>query len=278
MKQLTSRRAKPVARAGSITLTIHGLVAFNDEVDGEVFAEKFSAFMKGLASSDEAANGERRHKFVISDLRKNTATAAISERPIKSVQGMQSGAEYYERSLEEIRQDSPAARLLPTSVVKSIASVSKGASEKFEFGEVKIGEDKIIRLDAFLFERAERVLADIKRKSASPFAYRGGAFSSFSGVLRAIDYQPTMKRGTIRLSAGDVPITCNIGKVPIEHIKEAIERPAVFYGLAHYDGISNLPTLFDIQFIELPNPGKGLARWGGKFSISQDDEERWDSN
>jgi hypothetical protein len=53
-----------------LTLTLHGLDQHNQDVDGEVFARKFTAFMRGLGKSDAFANEGRWHKFLISDLRK----------------------------------------------------------------------------------------------------------------------------------------------------------------------------------------------------------------
>lgn len=147
-----------------------------------------------------------------------------------------------------------------------------GNGKVVEYGEIKVGDQKVIRIDPFLASRAERVLADIKRQDAEPFSFEGSAYGSFDGILRAVDFQPAMKRGIIRLSAGDVAVQCNITGVPIEEISAALERRAVFYGLAHYDGKKGLPRLVDIQRIELVPSGSGLARWGGAFDINEADE------
>lgn len=256
---------------GNLTLTIHGLADFNGEVDGEVFAEKFSAFIKGLAISDETANGERRHKFVIAALIKNTATASIAEYQTKSGgHPTHSGIDYYEAGVEEVRLDSPAARLLPLELVRTIVTLNKGVGQRFEFGEIKAETGKVIRIDKYLADRAERVLADMRRKEGAALAFEGTAYGSFDGVLRAVDFQPTMKRGTLRLTAGDLPIVCNITHVSLEEITASLEKRAVVYGLAHYDGKGGLPKLLDIQRIEVMSATGDLNRWRGAFEVPSD--------
>lgn len=260
---------------GEITLTIHGLDAFNGEVDGEVFARKFSAFMKGLALADLMANGERRHQFMISALVKNTATASVAEREFKAGPPRVSSVGKYEDSIEEIRRDSAAARLLPSDFVRTVATLNKGVGSKFEFGEIKIarGDGNVIRIDSFLAERAAKVLRDIERQAGSVGRFAGTAFGSFDGILKAVDYQPEMKRGILRLTAGGLPIQCNITNVAVEDVADALEKRAVAYGLAHYDGRGGLPKLLDIQRIEVINRVGDLSRWRGNFEVPDADED-----
>jgi hypothetical protein len=265
-----------MAKEGNITLTIHGLVEFNDQVDGEVFAEKFSAFMKGLAIADETANGERMHKFVIAGLKKNTATAEVAEYEFRASPTRQSGFDYYHNAVEEIRRDSATARLLPPELVKTVVTLNKGARKRFEFGEIKFDRTAdVIRLDPFLAAKAESVLADIRKQNAGALAFEGVAYGSFDGVLRAVDFQPTMKRGVLRLTAGGLPIICNITHTALDDVKDALEKRAIVYGLAHYDG-QGLPRLLDIQKIDVLGAPGDLGRWRGAFDFPDNEiEEGW---
>jgi hypothetical protein len=264
-----------VARDGKLTLTIHGLEAFHGDVDGEVFAEKFSAFIHGLAAADKAANGERRHKFVISDLVKNTATATVSERGYKSGVFSRSGIAFYEAGLDEIRLDTPAARLLPLELVQSVATLNRGVHKKFEFGEIKGEGANVIRIDSFLASQAERVLADIKRKDPVQLTFAGTAYGSFDGIMKAVDFQPAMKRGVLWLSAGGMPIQCNITNVALEDVRAAVESRCVVYGLAHYDGKSGLPKLLDIHKVEVIASAGSISQWRGAFEFDDSDVESW---
>ncbi|MBX4858774.1 hypothetical protein HJA86_02030 [Rhizobium bangladeshense] len=256
-------------------MTIHGLEAFHGEVDAEVFAVKFSAFMKGLAESDEEANGSRAHKFVLTDLRKNTATAELIERRIRATEApLNSGIAFYAYGIEEIRANSPRARHLPKALVESVVALGNGVSKKFEFGELKMPDGSILLLDAFLEERAKHVLADIKNKSTDLGLFQGIAFGSFDGVLKAVDFQQDTKRGTIRLSAGGLPVACNITDVSIDEVRSALDQRARFYGRASYGGSSPLPKMLDVRKIEVIEGGLGLSRWRGAFDI-QIDEGGW---
>ncbi|AVF03904.1 MULTISPECIES: hypothetical protein [Devosia] len=266
-----------MADGRDITLTIHGLVEFNDEVDGEVFAEKFSAFMRGLAASDIAANGERRHQFIIGDLRKNTATAQIVERKNKVAAITHSGASYFEQAIDEIRRDSQPARLLPLKVVESVVTLNRGVGRSFQFGEIKVEGDNVIRLDPYLAAQAEKVLADIKKLEGKPAYFAGMALGSFDGTLRAVDFQQAQKTGVVRLSAGDLPLTCDISRVPLEEIAAALEKRAVFYGTARYDGKSGLPRLLEVRRIEVVPKGEGLVRWQAAFEAPPGDDEDWEA-
>lgn len=265
-----------MTKDGNLTLTIHGLEAFHGDVDGEVFAEKFSAFIHGLAIADRAANGERRHKFVIADLVKNTATATVSERTYRSGAPTRSGIAYYEAGLDDIRLDTPAARLLPVELVKSIATLNRGVHEKFEFGEIKGEGAHVIRIDRFLAEKAEKVLADIKRSDQLNLTFEGTAYGSFDGTMKAVDFQPAMKRGVLWLSAGGAPIVCNITHLALDDVRSAVERRCVVYGLAHYDGKSGLPRLIDIHKVEVVAAAGALNHWRGTFELDRDSaDETW---
>ena len=63
-----------------LTLTLHGMDTFNDDVDAVVFARKLKVFLQGIRDADKAANGKPRHRLFLTELRKNTATASVRSR------------------------------------------------------------------------------------------------------------------------------------------------------------------------------------------------------
>src|SRR5690606_17047900 len=105
--------------------------AFNRDVDGEVFARKFFKFMQGLAAADVAANGKRRFKFLISDLKKNTASAAVREQVSTDGGPAISGIDYYERAVSAIYEDAPRARELPRAFVKYVLDINRDVGADF---------------------------------------------------------------------------------------------------------------------------------------------------
>jgi hypothetical protein len=273
-----------MAKYRDLTLTLHGLDEYNQAVDGEVFARKFAAFMRGLGKADAVANGERRHKFLISDLRKNTATAVVREAIAKKGPSPESGISYYVDGISSLYEGTPRAQSLPRGLINDIASLTKGAGRAFSFAEVK-GEPMspteapaIIRIDEFLENRARRILRDAIAAGAAMY-FQGTAFGSFDGVLKAVDLRGDMKKAVLLLSAGGNPVECIVNIVAVTELGDALDQRVIAYGVAHYERHSGLPVRLDIRKIEIVKKGDGLGRWRGAFDVPPDahDKSGWDS-
>lgn len=260
-----------------ITFTLHGLDEYNQDVDGEVFAKKFSAFVRGLGKADKAANGVRRHRFLLTDLKKNTATASLREQQTVKGPYPDSSIEYYGAGLEAIYSNSPRARALPAALVRDIAALNTGVGHTFAFGEVKTNRNLVIRIDDYLAKRARGVLAEIGAGERQPTAlFSGIAFGSYDGVLKAVDLRGDVQKAALVLTAGGREIECIVNTVAVARLGEALDRRVVVSGRAHYDGVSQLPVRLDIQDLKLVKARReaDLARWRGSFDMteaSQDD-------
>jgi hypothetical protein len=262
-----------------VTLTVHGLDEYNQAVDGEVFARKFAAFMRGLGKSDFAANGSRKHKFMIAELRKSSATAVIRERIAKIGPAPLSGAAFFVESINDVYADTQRARAIPRAIVQDIASLSRGAGKSFSFAEVKASESTVIRIDEFLEMRARRVLNDVARQVASlAGTFEGAVFCSFEGVLKAVDLRGDMKKAVLLLSAGDRQIECVVNALKVTRLGEALDKRVTASGTAYYERNSGLPVRLDVRDLTITPPGSGLTRWRGAFDIPTEDRDRdgWD--
>lgn len=258
-----------------ITLTIHGLDEHHHDVDGEVFAEKFLNFLKGLAAADKAANGKRRYKFLISGLEKNTATARVREQVSTKGEPPHSSVNYYDNALGAIAADHPSSRFLPKEFLQPIIKLNHGVGQKFAFGEVKFKTGKVIRIDEFLQKRAERILREIEENEGRQNFFRGQAFGSFDGVLKLVDLRGEAKLAILKLSAGGLEIKCNVDEIEVNKLRSALDKRAIVHGLAHYDGTTGLPDRLDVRDIVPTNEKADLTRWRGAFAIplSQADED-----
>jgi hypothetical protein len=260
-----------------LTLTLHGLDEYNQAVDGEVFAWKFAAFMRGLGRSDAAANGKRRYKFLISDLKKNTATAVVREQLAKKGASSHSGITYYLDGVSSVYGGTPQARALPRELVRDIAILPKGAGHTFSFAEVK-GESTsstsaptVIRIDEFLESRAKRILREVSESDPKPRQFfEGTAYGSFDGLLKAVDLRGDMKKAVLLLSAGGKPIECIVNAITVPELGDALDQRVLAYGLAHYARASGLPVRVDVRKLEVLKDGQGLDKWRGHFSIPAD--------
>lgn len=260
-----------------LTLTLHGLDEFNQDVDGEVFARKLFKFMQGLAEADIAANGARRHRFLISDLKKNTATATVREQVTNGRERPRSGIDYYENGLLAIYNDAPAARQLPRSFVKYVVDINKDVGKTFPFGEIKREfTGTVIRIDEILEKRARRVLEDINRNTNGILSfYRGTAYGSFDGVLLLLDSLSGAERAVLVLTAGGKRINCNISGVDDEQLRRAWKRRCVVQGTAHYGGASGLPESVDVRHIRTIEAPGALDAWKGAFEIPAPEDDAW---
>ena len=249
-----------------LSLTLHGLEKFNQDVDGEVFARKFSAFMRGLIAADKAANGGKRNKFLLTDLRKNTATAQVREQTYVYGPAAKSALEYYMFALDAVYNDLPSARQFPKAVVNQISKLNSGVGRTFDFGVVKSTEGKVIRIDEFLERRARRVLSDIDagpRIVAGVFA--GVVYASFDGTLKAVDLRGDGQKAVLQLTAGGREIECIVNAIAVPDLGNALDKRVVVYGTAHYERGHGLPVRIDVRAVQPVAQGAGLSRWQGAF-------------
>lgn len=264
--------------ADELTLTIHGLDVFNRDVDGELFARKFFKFMQGIAEADTAANGKRRHKFLISDLKKNTATASVREQVVTGTEQTKSSFDFFEDGLSAIYEDAPRARSLPRAFVKYVLDINKDVGQDFAKGEIKRkSTGKVIYIDEFLEARARKVLADINRSTtgAIPF-YKGVAYGAFDGELRILDSLGGHEKAVLVLTAGGSQINCSISGASDDELRLAWKRRCIVNGLAHYDGESGLPVRLDIRSIQpLDQNAPAIKDWRGAFDIPAPDDNNW---
>jgi hypothetical protein len=263
-----------------LTLTLHGLDAYNRDVDGEVFARKVTAFLKGVRLSDKAVNGQRRHKLLLTDLRKNTATISIREQVYVRGPPPGSGMAYYEAAVEAVYHKRPDAKNLPLGVVKEIASLNNGSGHSFDFGEIKSSAGTVIRIDDYLSRIAKSLVEEMETERQTATArFRGTAFGSFDGVLELADFRGRIWKGALKLTAGNKEIECTIDALAVPEIKDALKCRVVAYGLAHYNGRSGLPDRLEVISAKpIPAPdASDLGRWRGAFELAADDTaEGWD--
>ncbi len=276
---IAKKRNGIMPESQDLTLTLHGLDEFNHAVDAEVFASKFSAFMKGLASADLAANGSRRHKYLVSDLVKNTATAKVHEQLVVTGVAPGSGINYYTTGIGYILSKSPERRLLPDGIIKSAVGLSRDVGKIFKFAELKLGDKPIAIINGDFWTcavEAQKIKANDNAASANRFT--GTAFGSFDGILEMVDMRHGSKKAVLTLTAGGLEIQCDTSVMnPDEDVHPALGHRCIVYGLAYYDGVSALPASVEIRRIDVHKADADLIRWKHFFSTQDesDEEDDW---
>jgi len=266
-----------LADRDTLTLTIHGLPAFNRDVDGEVFARKFFKFMQALAVADEAANGGRRLKFLIDKLEKNTATAAVREQVAAGAVPYASGVEYFEHAADLIYHDKPAARALPVKLIRYVEELASGAGDTFERGEIKRGaNDNFIRVDANLAANANRIIADIRRLSLGEIKpFSGVANVTLDGTVITLEGRGEADKAVVILTAGGKEIECLLNRISDETIRKVWKQRCTVTGVGHYSGNRKLPDYIEAVSIEPVGAGADWKRWNGAFDSIEIDESDW---
>jgi hypothetical protein len=262
-----------------LTLTLHGLDAFNEDVDGEVFAKKLTAFLNGIRLSDKAVNGRRRHKLLLTELRKGSAVASVREQVFVPGPPPGSGMSFYEEAIEAVYHKRPEAKRLPLPLLKSIDSLNRGSGHSFAFGELKSSTGIVIRIDDYLGRIARSLVSEAEaEKRARPVQYSGMAFAFFDGVLKLVDLRGDLWRGVLVLTAGGKQIECTVNALAIPDIRDALDHRVTVYGRAHYSGASGLPERLEITSAKpVREPtAANLARWRGAFNLRPADvSEDW---
>lgn len=261
----------------TLTLTIHGLPAFNEDVDGEVFARKFFKFMQALATADEAANGARRHKFLIEKLEKNTATAAVREQLSSDGPSAESGIDFFQQGADAIYHNRPEARALPLRFVSYMQEIAGGVGNTFARGVIKRGDnDNFVRIDDSFAKNARRVLDDIKRLSLGrvpPFS--GVANVSLDGRVVTLEGRGEVDRAVIILTAGGREVDCVVSRIPDDQLRGIWKQRCVVSGIGHYSGNSKLPDYIEAVNIQAVPPGGSWVSWRGAFDSSPDEQDSW---
>lgn len=260
----------------TLTLTIHGLPAFNKDVDGEVFARKFFKFMQALAVSDEAVNGGRRLKYLIEKLEKNTATAAVREQVALGLQSPNSGIEFFQAAANLIYLNSPKARDLPVKLIRYVEEIASGAGDTFQFGEIKAANDNTVHVDRSLYLNAQLVIADIKRiqlGKIKPFS--GLANISLDGVIVTLEGRGEGDKAVIKLTAGGKEVGCLLHRISDYEMRRLWKTRCIVTGVGHYSGNSALPDIVDaVSITPVAQPGD-WTKWRGMLSPMNPDVVDW---
>jgi len=267
--------------ARQISLTIHGLDADNKLVRAEVFAQKLSAFLRGLKFSDQFANGTRHHEFVIEDLQKHSAFVCVREKQRTTTPPIHSSIATYENAVRAIYDGQSGLTRYPPKLVKTFTELSRGSSETFQHGEIA-SDSNILRIDDYLLRQTTRALQTIAHPDTKPsnvLLFRGIANGTFDGTLRVMDSRGNLLRATLVTTAGEKEIDCVVKKDLVRNFADAFDQRVRLEGTAHYDGEHALPIRVDARAVRRVKRDADLSRWRGAFrdsgALRQDWDDEW---
>lgn len=258
---------------GQIRFRVHGPDPAGDEVSAAVFADKLMTLVRALRAADKALNGVLMHDYVIARLRTSTPTAVLAERPLPKYDDLvsgQSGISGFDDCVQAITIGERDRALRYGNCAVQIGKLAKGSQSRFGYAEVWTREETIIRVDPFLTERTRAIVAPPTELEAPPISatrdwFKGTAYGSFDGEIRAVDLRGALPELKLILTAGRKQVDCVCRGIDIETIRTALNRRVRLSGLAIYDGKSGLPRRIEVnEIIPVPPPGD-ITRWAGSF-------------
>lgn len=262
-----------MASDGQTTLTIHGLDEDNKLVRADVLAQKLQALISALKSADKHVNGVEAHAFIITDMKVSSALIKVKERRRIKKPAVRSSIEAYEAGVKAIYNGDTIAASLPKKFVRSVASLSNGAKDKFAHAEIGEGAT-ILRVDDYLLKQAQKTEESIDQftELVRPKYFSGIAQTSLDGVLQLLDSRGNAWLAKITTTAGKKEINCVVNKAAVPDIGQYFDKRVIVRGNAHYDRESPIPQRIDIVGVQEVKANSDLLRWRGAFNPAEPHE------
>jgi hypothetical protein len=261
-----------------LTFAVHGLDADNGIVRADLFAEKLKLVLAALRSADKFVNGKTTFRYMLVGLEVGSARLAVREKQRSKYIPAASSVGAFMEVCEAVYNRSSSIEHFPAPLVERVGALGRGANEKFSHAEVSSGGSDPVRIDDYYAEQAEWAQHLVRQEAVpTPNHYAGTAIGSFDGHLLMIDARGTVLRGKLLLSAGGVEIDCVMNRENIPEILDCFDKRARVYGIAHYDGESQLPRRIDVRQIRIIPEHGDLTRWRGAVKPTPDEEiDTWD--
>ena len=264
---------------GQLRFAIHGPDVETDDVAGVVFARKLADLILAVKAADRAVNrGKPQHEYYIRKLTTSTPTVILDERPIYEAQKplfpLASGIAAFRACTDAIEAGDRETVLFYSGCAKKIAKLASGNQTKFRYAEVWTENHSVLRVDAFLGQRVERISSPVLEPALIPVDkyqwFEGTARSAFDGLVKAVDLRGSLPELKLVLSAGEKQIDCVGKQSQIEDIKSALNLRCRVSGLCSYEADSGLPRRMEVSEIEIIGDPDDFTVWAGTFSPFDD--------
>lgn len=261
-----------------IRLKVYGLQAGADgPVRADVFARKLSALINGLRAADRYKNERKVFEYLITKLEYGSAAVSIKEQPMQTeFWQFHSSVEYLQNNLLSVYDSQKFHSGAPKKLAKSMSSLAAGASKNFSHAEISFGDGKVVRIDKYFKNRADRAYKAQFEDAEKADFFTGSAMGNFVGTVKAIDLRGRIASAKLLLDAGAVELDCVFDETLRDEVREALDKRANVSGLALYDGTAGLPGRVEIKNIKIINGDRGLKKWRGRFkNVDIVDEDIW---
>lgn len=266
-----------MAQRSEIKIRVLGLAEQQERVKADVFATKLRSLVHALRIADEGANGKRNFDYLIVDLKPSSASVTLQEYSVVKAPPDFSGVEELGKSARAIADGRFAEITVPSKGLLHLKRLAAGAGKQHSHIEMWVDGAAALRVDDFFEAQAQEAfrLKSAKEMERLPY-YKGTAIMAFDGLLELVDLRGSVPRLKLTLTAGGTELDCTY-KHSIDDLREHLGRRVWAEGMAHYSGLSGLPTRIEIGLIRSVKAEPDIQRWRGAFRMEDDDNDSWES-
>ncbi|MDE2760329.1 MAG: hypothetical protein OXH90_08555 [Paracoccaceae bacterium] len=248
----------------------------NTSLNAEVFVHKLDLLIKTLKETDQWVNGTEGSRYNIQNLRMGSVEVVLEEIPPDTLfQQEDSVIDSFQIFASKINRGSEILLDKSSKVIaKNIHDLCAGVGQSFSHAEFKIDGKKSskIILDQSFQKRAEKTLHNLV--PTVPM-FKGTVYECYDGSLKEVDLRKPTPKARLILFVNKIELMCNCKSIPIQTLRDSLDKPVTVYAKATYNGVKRLPTRLDLTRIEILNNPKQLSEWQGKFDFSRDPEDIW---
>ena len=246
----------------------------NQMVGLTILGNKLILLEKALKQTDQLVNGENGHDYRIQDLKCGSVEVVVEEIPQKPLlRPEKSGLENLSRYATMIgNENGRSFNYSEKKIFNTLGKLSSGVGHSYSHAEFGIFGEKStnIKIDTYFLRKVNKTLADMDVKLP---LFKGTVYETHIGRLKEVDLRKKVPQAKLILFIKSIEIQCYCESIPIETLRESLNKAVSVVAKATYDGINRTPTSLDLASIEILRKPRNLSEWKGKFDIPYPDRE-----
>jgi len=259
-----------------VRLRVHGLTMTGPHVRASEFARQLAELVRGLEAADLAANGTKKHDYLIEKLENASAGALVREVVTSTRSPQFSGIETFALCATSIARRDERWLARAPDCFRHIRKIAERVDLDYAFTDLEFGVLEPVRIDKDYAAQADQMqgIQESVVRLEERF-YSGTSRGTFDGTIKEVDLRGNLPRMKVVLTAGGAEIDCS-WRASSEEIRTVLDRRTRIEATAYYSEKKALPTRLEIHSVEMIKQEPDFLRWKGAFdSLVSDD---WDMN
>lgn len=258
-----------------MSFKMYGLQPHEDhKISPGVLGKKLILLEKALKQTDKLINGEAGNEYTIEDFKRGSLEVVIEEKSLLPLmKPSNSGIEYlhsYVTAISTNKVDTITKNEKP--IVNLIRQLTSGIGKSFSHAEFFVdgNHQKTILVDKQFQENTTKTV----RVLDNSFLYfKGIAYENYDGHLKEVDLRKPVPQAKLILFAASVELDLVCKSIPIDKLREALNKPVSVIVKSTYNGLKPLPIKMELVHIKIFKKPKKLSEFQGKLEIKTPDPE-----